>query len=111
MRFFVSFLRIDSEEPLLGLTTPQLVSVAVIPVALLLLAYFALRKEPEPASTCPRATVPPSRRRAAADRPAAADKLTLLGRAQCGLCEDAARDLGRLGYQFERGHRHGPCPA
>jgi hypothetical protein len=47
MRFFVSFLRIDSEEPLLGLSTPQLVSVAVIPVALLLLAYFALRKEPE----------------------------------------------------------------
>jgi glutaredoxin len=27
--------------------------------------------------------------------------LTLLGRAQCGLCEDAARDLSKLGYQFE----------
>ena len=27
MRFFVSFLRLDSEEPLLGLTTPQVVSI------------------------------------------------------------------------------------
>ena len=47
MRFFVSFLRIDSHEPLLGLTTPQLVSLLVIPVALGLLLYFQLRKEPE----------------------------------------------------------------
>jgi glutaredoxin len=28
-------------------------------------------------------------------------KLTLLGRRECGLCEDAARDLSRLGYSFE----------
>ncbi|MPZ48223.1 MAG: hypothetical protein GEU75_02740 [Dehalococcoidia bacterium] len=47
MRFFVSFLRLDSEEPLLGLSTPQLASVAVIIVATPLLAFFALRKEPE----------------------------------------------------------------
>jgi phosphatidylglycerol:prolipoprotein diacylglycerol transferase len=47
MRFFVSFLRIDSKEPLLGLSTPQLVSLLVIAVALPLLAFFALRREPE----------------------------------------------------------------
>jgi phosphatidylglycerol:prolipoprotein diacylglycerol transferase len=47
MRFFVSFLRIDSEEPLLRLSTPQLVSVIVAPVAALLLLFFLLRKEPE----------------------------------------------------------------
>jgi phosphatidylglycerol:prolipoprotein diacylglycerol transferase len=46
MRFFVSFLRIDSHEPAFGLTTPQLVAVAVIPVALALLVYFLKRKEP-----------------------------------------------------------------
>jgi phosphatidylglycerol:prolipoprotein diacylglycerol transferase len=48
MRFFVSFLRIDSEEPLLGLSTPQLVSVIVIIVALPLLVFFSRRREPEP---------------------------------------------------------------
>ena len=32
MRFFVSFLRLDSKEPLLGLSTPQLVSLLVIAV-------------------------------------------------------------------------------
>jgi phosphatidylglycerol:prolipoprotein diacylglycerol transferase len=47
MRFFVSFLRIDSEEPVLGLTTPQVVSIGVIAVAALLLVYFQLRREPE----------------------------------------------------------------
>jgi phosphatidylglycerol:prolipoprotein diacylglycerol transferase len=47
MRFFVSFLRIDSEEPLLGLTTPQVVSLLVIAVGLPLLVFFLRRKEPE----------------------------------------------------------------
>lgn len=47
MRFFVSFLRIDSKEPLLDLSTPQLVSLLVIAVSVPLLAFFALRKEPE----------------------------------------------------------------
>jgi phosphatidylglycerol:prolipoprotein diacylglycerol transferase len=45
MRFFVSFLRIDSEEPLLGLSVPQLVSLGVMAVMLPLLVYF-LRREP-----------------------------------------------------------------
>jgi phosphatidylglycerol:prolipoprotein diacylglycerol transferase len=57
MRFAVSFLRIDSEEPLLGLSVPQVVSLVVIPVALALLAFFWFRKEPERG-----AYVPPSRR-------------------------------------------------
>jgi len=47
MRFFVSFLRIDSEKPALGLTTPQVISVIVIPVSLLLLVFFLRRREPE----------------------------------------------------------------
>jgi phosphatidylglycerol:prolipoprotein diacylglycerol transferase len=47
MRFFVSFLRIDSEEPLLGLSTPQLVSLAVMIVGVPLLAFFSLRKAPQ----------------------------------------------------------------
>jgi phosphatidylglycerol:prolipoprotein diacylglycerol transferase len=46
MRFFVSFLRVDSEEPFLGLSVPQIVSLAVIPIAGLLTLFFALRKEP-----------------------------------------------------------------
>jgi phosphatidylglycerol:prolipoprotein diacylglycerol transferase len=49
MRFAVSYLRIDSEEPLIGLTTPQLVSVIVIPIAALLAVVFS-RREAEPAS-------------------------------------------------------------
>ena len=61
MRFFVSFLRIDSEEPLLGLSVPQLVSLAVIAVGLPLLAYFALRREPG-------ADIPRVRSRAAVSR-------------------------------------------
>lgn len=48
MRFFVSFLRLDSEEPLLGLTTPQVVSVLVLIVGLPLLAYFLKREDPGP---------------------------------------------------------------
>lgn len=47
MRFFVSFLRIDSKEPLLGLTTPQLVSLVVIAVGVPLLAYFLKRPRQE----------------------------------------------------------------
>ena len=62
MRFFVSYLRLDSEEPLLGLTTPQLVSVAVIAVGLPLLALFLRRQEPE------RRWVSPLQRETAATR-------------------------------------------
>jgi phosphatidylglycerol:prolipoprotein diacylglycerol transferase len=47
MRFFVSFLRLDSKEPILGLNTPQLVSIVVIAVAIPLLLYFLRRHEPE----------------------------------------------------------------
>ncbi len=46
MRFFVSFLRIDSKEPLLGLSTPQLVAVIVMPLAALLALFFWRRREP-----------------------------------------------------------------
>ncbi len=48
MRFFVSFLRLDSHEPLLGLTTPQLTSLAVIIVGVPLMAFFIRRKETGP---------------------------------------------------------------
>ncbi len=47
MRFFVSFLRLDSEEPLLGLTTPQVVSILVVIVGVPLLLFFLRREEPE----------------------------------------------------------------
>jgi phosphatidylglycerol:prolipoprotein diacylglycerol transferase len=47
MRFFVSFYRIDSNEVALGLTTPQVVSLIVMPVALGLTVFFWLRTEPE----------------------------------------------------------------
>ncbi|HWO72372.1 MAG TPA: prolipoprotein diacylglyceryl transferase [Dehalococcoidia bacterium] len=47
MRFFVSFLRIDSEEPFLGLSVPQIVSIGVLAVGLPLLAFFLLRQEPD----------------------------------------------------------------
>jgi prolipoprotein diacylglyceryltransferase len=47
MRFFVSFLRLDSKEPLLGMSTPQLVSVVVILVALPLMAFFMRQPEQE----------------------------------------------------------------
>jgi phosphatidylglycerol:prolipoprotein diacylglycerol transferase len=46
MRFGVSFLRVDSKEPAFGLTTPELVSLIVIPVAGLLALFFLVRKEP-----------------------------------------------------------------
>jgi phosphatidylglycerol:prolipoprotein diacylglycerol transferase len=63
MRFFVSMLRLDSKEPLLGLTTPELVSILVVIVGLPLLAFFALRQEPEvrPASPAGRQRVAISR--------------------------------------------------
>jgi phosphatidylglycerol:prolipoprotein diacylglycerol transferase len=47
MRFFVSFLRIDSETVGLGLTVPQVVAVLVIIVATPMLLYFMRREEPE----------------------------------------------------------------
>jgi phosphatidylglycerol---prolipoprotein diacylglyceryl transferase len=62
MRFFVSFLRVDSEEPLFGLTTPQLVSLIVIAVAAPLLVFFLQRPEPE------RRWVSPTQRESAATR-------------------------------------------
>ena len=48
MRFFVSFLRLDSEEPFLGLTTPQVVSVLVVLVGTPLLIFFLKREDPGP---------------------------------------------------------------
>jgi phosphatidylglycerol---prolipoprotein diacylglyceryl transferase len=53
MRFFVSFLRIDSEEPLLGLSTPQLVSILVVIAGVALLNYFRKREEPEGGDASP----------------------------------------------------------
>ncbi|HLF77356.1 MAG TPA: prolipoprotein diacylglyceryl transferase family protein [Dehalococcoidia bacterium] len=47
MRFFVSELRLDSEEPLWGLTTPQVVSLLTIAVGVPLMAFFIRREEPE----------------------------------------------------------------
>ena len=46
VRFFVSFLRIDSKTVVWGLTTPQVVSLVAIPFFLVLLAFFLKRKEP-----------------------------------------------------------------
>ena len=48
MRFFVSYLRLDSEEPFLGLSVPQWVSLAVILVTTPLLVYFLKREDPGP---------------------------------------------------------------
>jgi phosphatidylglycerol:prolipoprotein diacylglycerol transferase len=47
MRFFVSFLRLDSKEPLLGMSTPQLVSIVVIAVLTPLMLYFMKRPAQE----------------------------------------------------------------
>jgi len=67
MRFFVSFLRIDSEKPALGLTTPQVISLIVIPVSILLLLFFLRRGEPErtpfASSDAQRRTLPRAERR------------------------------------------------
>src|SRR5205085_1388798 len=47
MRFFVSLLRIDSKEPLLGLSTPELTSLLVIAFIVPLMIFFARRPEQE----------------------------------------------------------------
>lgn len=46
MRFFVSFLRLDSEYPIWGLNTPQVISVIIMILGVPLLLYFLARKEP-----------------------------------------------------------------
>jgi phosphatidylglycerol:prolipoprotein diacylglycerol transferase len=51
MRFFVSFLRVDSKEPVLGLSVPQLVSLLVIAVAVPLLIFFLRRERTESTGT------------------------------------------------------------
>src|SRR5690606_31996256 len=48
MRFFVSFLRLDSEEPFLGLSVPQLVSIGVLILGIPLLVFFRRREDPGP---------------------------------------------------------------
>jgi len=62
MRFFVSFLRIDSEKPFLGLSVPQVVSVLVVAAGVPLLAFFLKREEPE------RQAISPTRTRRALSR-------------------------------------------
>ena len=47
MRFGVSYLRVDSHYPALGLSTPQLTSIVVIAVTLPLLLFFLRRREPD----------------------------------------------------------------
>jgi len=44
----VSYLRLDSEEPFLGLSVPQLVSVAVIIIGVPLLLFFLKREDTGP---------------------------------------------------------------
>lgn len=56
MRFFISYLRIDSKEPLLGLSTPQLVSLLVVAIALPLLIFFLCRTQNEDDSRLVRRT-------------------------------------------------------
>jgi phosphatidylglycerol:prolipoprotein diacylglycerol transferase len=53
MRFGVSFLRLDSEEPFLGLTMPQVVSIVVVLVGLPLLAFFLRRSRQQNGSMTP----------------------------------------------------------
>lgn len=48
MRFFVSFLRLDSKEVVLGLSTPEVISLLVVAVSAPLLVYFATRKADHP---------------------------------------------------------------
>lgn len=47
MRFFVSYLRIDSHEQFWGMTTPQVVSILFLIAGIPLLIYFMRRQEPE----------------------------------------------------------------
>jgi prolipoprotein diacylglyceryl transferase len=68
MRFFVSFLRIDSEEPLLGLSTPQVVSVIVVIIGIPLLLYFLKREEPEPSTGAPASSARTRRQASRAER-------------------------------------------
>ena len=66
MRFFVSFLRVDSKTVVLDLTTPQVVSLGVIVVASALLLFFLKRREPEASDTPaarPRPAAPRAERR------------------------------------------------
>ena len=53
MRFFVSFLRLDSTEPAFGLTTPQLASLLVLAVGTPLLAFFLRRPRDESQAQTP----------------------------------------------------------
>jgi phosphatidylglycerol:prolipoprotein diacylglycerol transferase len=48
MRFFVSYLRIDSHEQFWGMTTPQVVSLLFIIVGVPALFYLLRRPEPDP---------------------------------------------------------------
>ena len=58
MRFFLTYLRIDSSESLLGLRVPQVVSVLVVLVALPGIWYYATRP-PEPGEPPPPPEQPP----------------------------------------------------
>ena len=57
MRFFLTYLRIDSPETLLGLRVPQLVSVLVVIASIPLVRYF-WRQPPEPPPPAPDAPPP-----------------------------------------------------
>ena len=63
MRFGVSELRLDSKEVFAGLTTPQVISLLLIPIALAGLLYSWRRPAAEAAAPAPvAATGPPGRR-------------------------------------------------
>lgn len=67
MRFFLTYLRIDSPETVLGLRVPQLVSVLVVIASIPLVRYF-WRQPPEPPPPEPEAP-PPGRVPVARGRP------------------------------------------
>ena len=67
MRFFLTYLRIDSPETVLGLRVPQLVSVLVVIASIPLVRYF-WRQPPEPPPPEPDAP-PPGRIPVARGRP------------------------------------------
>lgn len=59
MRFFLTYLRVDSDE-VLGLRTPQLVSIGVVLVSLPWIAYFARRpREADAGDDVPPPAAPP----------------------------------------------------
>ena len=62
MRFFLTYLRIDSSESLLGLRVPQLISLLVVLVALPGIWYYATRP-PQPGEPPPQPPEQPSRGR------------------------------------------------